>query len=350
MSKHVIFLVHGMGDTVPGWSAPVQELIQKKYRLYKVSKIRKFDAIFVFKEINYNHVFESHVRKWEENASTVTGILEASGIESDLLTSLMGFTSKISRKEFASTHILDVVLYRYMKGIKSQVISHISEQLVGKLNETSTVPSYSIICHSLGTAVMHDVLQANLTTDHFPLSTAHGVADVYMTLANVSKVLEDADSNVYSSAVRPRLKDNSRLFGCSKFINVAHKLDPFTMVKTFKPAWKKGAAQPLNNLKTDSYQALQIAGLTGFNPHDFEHYLENPHTHVALFRSLISKGIIKDAELNQQMQEHKKLTVSGQFDAVKDAVANIHLTDQSSLDATVKAWASYQLAIKSLLP
>jgi hypothetical protein len=350
MPKHVLFLVHGMGDTVPGWSTPVQALIKQKYQLYQTLKDNKFDKHFVFKELNYNHVFEGHIEKWKENAAAVTNILEVSGIESELLSTLMGFTSKAARKEFASTHILDVVLYRFMKGIKSQVISHISEQLVGKLNESSTVPAYSIICHSLGTAVMHDVMQANLTTDHFPLSTAHGVPEVYMTVANVSRVLEDSDTNVYTSAVRPRLKDKNRLSGCNQFINVAHKLDPFTMAKTFNPSWKKGSARPLNNLKYDSYQQLSISGLTGTNPHDFEHYLEHPGTHVPLFRNLISKGAFKDAEFKTHLEAHKKATVGGQFNTVRDAVGNIQLSDASSLSSVVKAWADYQLLIKSLTP
>ena len=66
--KHVIFLVHGMGDTVPGWSAPVQNLIRQKYQLYRVASRQKFDSHFVFKEINYNHVFEAHIEKWKDNA------------------------------------------------------------------------------------------------------------------------------------------------------------------------------------------------------------------------------------------------------------------------------------------
>lgn len=350
MSKHVLFLVHGMGDTVPGWSRPVQNLIKQKYNLYAVSNRQKFDSHFAFKEINYNHVFEGHIEKWKDNGAAVTNVLEASGIDSDLLDTLMGFTSKTARKEFASTHILDVILYRFMKGIKSQVISHISEQLVGKLNEAQTVPPYSIICHSLGTAVMHDVMQANLTTDHFPLSTAHGLPEVYMTLANVSRVLEDSDSNVYASAVRPELKDRNKLYGCNQFISVAHALDPFTKVKTFKPAWKKGASKPLNNLRYDSFQPVSISGLTGFNPHDFEHYLQHPKTHVALFRNLLTKRSIKNSELETQIEAHQQVTVGGEFNAVKTAVQAIQLNDDSSLDEAVKAWATFQQTVKDLMP
>lgn len=348
MAKQVIFLVHGMGDTVPGWSTSVQNLIRNKYQQYKVSSRHKFNSAFTFKEINYNHVFESHIEKWKENSASITNVLQASGIQSDLLKTLTDISGKTAKKEFASTHVLDVILYRFMKGIKSQVISHISEQLVGKLNETSTVPSYSIISHSLGTAVMHDVMQANLTTDHFPLGTAHGVPRVYMTLANVSRVLEDSDTNVYSSAVRPKLKATNKPYGCNQFINVAHSLDPFTKVRSFKPAWKKGAANELDNLKFDAYQSLSIKGLTSFNPHDFEHYLENPITHVALFRKLLTAGSIKQAELKAQSEIHKQVTLGGQFNDIKTAVEKIQLDDQSSLNEAVQAWEKFQNEVKRL--
>ena len=350
MAKHVIFLVHGMGDTVPGWSTSVQDLIRSKYQLYRVSSKFKFNSTFAFKEINYNHVFESHIEKWKENAESITNVLQASGIENDLLDTLTSISGKTARKEFASTHVLDVILYRYMKGIKSQVISHISEQLVGKLNETGEVPAYSIICHSLGTAVMHDVMQANLTTDHYPLGTAHGVPEVYMTVANVSRVLQDSDTNVYTSAVRPELKARNKPYGCNQFINVAHALDPFTKVKPFKPAWKKGAANELDNLRYNAYQALGIKGLTGLNPHDLEHYLENPVTHVALFRNLLSTGAIKEAELKTQMEIHRQATLSGQFNEVRTAVENIQLNDEYSLNEAIQAWAQFQMAIKQLIP
>jgi hypothetical protein len=348
MPKHVLFLVHGMGDTVPGWSDPVQQCIRDTYQQYKIARLKKFEHNFTLCELNYNHVFKSHIEKWEENAKAVTSLLEASGIDNKLLETLMRFSSKTARKEFASTHVLDVILYRYMKGLKSQVIAHLSEQIVGKLNETSSVPAYSVICHSLGTAVMHDVMQANLTTPHFPLSTAHGVPDLYMTLANVSRILQDSDSNVYTSAVRPRLADNARLFGCNQFINVAHTLDPFTRVKTFKPGWTKGAANALDNLRYDSYQSVKISGLTGFNPHDLEHYLQNPATHVPLFRSLISKGAIKDAEFEQQMAAHRQKTLEGHFDNVKARIEAIDLSEDGSLGNAVDAWTAFQKLVKDM--
>lgn len=349
MAKHVIFLVHGMGDTTMGWSAPLQKAIKEKYQLYRVASRKRFEATFQFKELNYNYVFQSHIDKWQENAASVTNLLQASGIDNASLNYLNQFSSKAARKEFASTHILDVILYRFMKGIKSQVIAHLSEQMVGKLNESSTVPNWSIVCHSLGTAVMHDVMQANMTTDHYPLATAHGVAKVYMTIANVSKVLEDSDTNVYTSAVRPELADRNKPFSCRQFINISHSLDPFTKVNPFKPKWKKGARKPLNDLRTESYGNIKISGLTGWNPHDFGHYIDNPGTHVALFRGLLTQGSISEVELQKQKTLFKQRTLSGQFSAVKNAVDTIRLDDRSTFSEAVIQWTKFQQSIQLLI-
>ncbi len=345
MAKHIIFLVHGMGDTVPGWSSPVQKAITDAFAQYFD---RPFGDDFAFKELNYNHVFQSHIDKWRENAEAVLNQLEVSGADSDLLDTLLGFSEDSANDAFASTHILDVILYRFMRGIKSQVIAHLSEQMVGKLNESAQVPPYSIICHSLGTAVMHDVLQANLTTDHFPLSTAHGVPRLYVTLANVSRVLEDSDTDVYRSAVRPELALANKPYACENFLSVAHELDPFTRVRPFEPGWRKGDPDPLNNLAFDAYRGIEISGLRGVNPHDLEHYLDNPACHIPLFRLLTNNKIMEDGEMTTLIKAYEKDTLEGKFDAARDAIKSIEVDDQASLDTAVKRWADFQAMIKKL--
>lgn len=344
MEKQVIFLVHGMGDTKQGWSQPIQGLIKQKYSLYRISNLQPFDSQYVFKEINYNQVFEDHIETWKEKSQIVTNKLEASGIDSDVLNTLMGFTSKTAKKAFASTHVLDVILYRFMKSLKSQIIANITTQIVGKLSD---VPKYSIICHSLGTAVMHDVMQANLTTNEFPISTTHGIPNVYMSIANISRVLQDADTNVYTSAVRPRLKDKNKLYGCTRFINLRHALDPFTKINPFDPKWKKGASDPLNNLYRDSYESIKISGLTGNNPHDFSHYLEHPACHVALFRGLAGKSAVRKSELDQQLDLHKQKTISAQLKNVKNAIDGIEIRDNASLNDAIVAWTAFQELIRA---
>ena len=175
MSKHIVFLLHGMGDSSSGWSQPLQEQLHKKYKNYKVSESIKLKNKCEFKELNYNHIFTSHIEKWSSNGRAVESQLEASGATSKTLSWLASISQATAKKEFLSTHVLDVILYRYIKGIQSQIISHLSSSIVGTLNAHSvpgTVPSWSVICHSLGTAVMMKCQPtAKLTAPVFPLPT-----------------------------------------------------------------------------------------------------------------------------------------------------------------------------------
>ena len=352
MSKHIVFLLHGMGDTSSGWSQPLQEQLHKKYKDYKVSESIKLKNKCEFKELNYNHIFTSHIEKWQSNGRAVESQLEASGATSKTLSWLASISQATAKKEFLATHVLDVILYRYIKGIQSQIISHLSSAIVGTLNAHSvpgTVPSWSVICHSLGTAVMHDVMQANMTTDEFPLGSAHGTPVLYMTIANVSRILQDSDSDVYRSAVRPTLKDRSKLYSCHRFVNVRHELDPFTIPSRFNPPWKKGHSNPVYNLrKASNFATIETKGLTGINPHDLGHYLEHPQVHAEIFRNIVGNIEISAAEINKQAKIHEQRTLSGQFDALKDEVEKLKLTDRKSLSDAVAAWTRFQTTVRQL--
>lgn len=352
MGKHIVFLLHGMGDTTSGWSQPLQELLHKKYKNYKVSEAIKLKNKCEFKELNYNNIFTSHIEKWQSNGRAVESQLEASGVTSKTLSWLASISQATAKKEFLATHVLDVILYRYIKGIQSQIISHLSSAIVGTLNAHSvpgTVPSWSIICHSLGTAVMHDVMQANMTTDEFPLGSAHGAPDLYMSVANVSRILQDSGSDVYRSAVRPPLKDRSKLYSCHRFVNVRHQLDPFTIPSQFNPPWKKGHTDPVYDLrKANSFETIETKGLTGVNPHDLEHYLEHPKVHAEIFRNIVGNIEISTAEINKQVTLHEQRTVAGQFDSIKDTVDKLKLTNKKSLADVVTAWTKFQTTVKQL--
>ena len=67
-----------------------------------------------------------------------------------------------------------------------------------------------------------------------------------------------------------------------------------------------------------------------------------------MFRNLISKGAVKDAEFKQQLDAHKQAVAVNQFNVVKTAVESIELSDDSSLGNAIKLWTDYQLLIKRL--
>ncbi len=79
MQKHVIFLVHGMGDFEAGWSRGVASLLQSAYDAFGLSQLARFEERFLIREIEYNHIFEERRQAWKERADAINGILSATG-------------------------------------------------------------------------------------------------------------------------------------------------------------------------------------------------------------------------------------------------------------------------------
>jgi hypothetical protein len=60
---HKIFLIHRMGNWMPGWSADIQKAIRSYYDSTKYQFLAKwpFDNQFQFVEINYNNLFQEYL-------------------------------------------------------------------------------------------------------------------------------------------------------------------------------------------------------------------------------------------------------------------------------------------------
>jgi len=92
MSKHTIFLVHGMGDFKAKWSDALQEQIRTLYGKYPGLELMPFDEVFEFQEVLYNDKFDAVRDQWKKNADKV---LKAVGDEAG------GKKSSRERKEAA---------------------------------------------------------------------------------------------------------------------------------------------------------------------------------------------------------------------------------------------------------
>ena len=90
MAKHLLFLVHGIGDTKPNWSRPIQELIRTLYAGYHVSKMMPFDQYFAFHEINYNDKFKARRTDWKNASASVVNALGDGGLKAGAVTTLSG--------------------------------------------------------------------------------------------------------------------------------------------------------------------------------------------------------------------------------------------------------------------
>jgi hypothetical protein len=325
VAKHYIFLVHGMGNWDGDWSTQAKAIIGRHYdkgRYAFLGKRWPFDDYFKFEQINYNHIFEKYLEEAKKQAdrlgqwNALNQVLENGLL--DVLTRIVKLAKTQPNKDnFAVTHLADVALYMATnlgELVKNEIASTIVDRLQALKFRYSEGDRWSIIAHSLGTRVMTEVLQVGFMAQ--PSLRNFGKAQVLMMVANVSKLLEgippwNVAGNVYHNAVFP----SSDVVGvCEHYINIGHRLDPFSFIREFDPPPDFGDGFAFAEKR---YHPVKLAGadITSKEIHSLEHYLEHPKVHTTLFRYLLSvtgSGAPTDAEMEEAMEAYRLNTLSAQ--------------------------------------
>jgi hypothetical protein len=347
MSKHVIFLVHGMGDFAKGWSTDTQSHIKALYSAYDIASSFPFDNFFRFEEITYNSRFDSLRKQWRTDSAAVIEKLTEGGLQK----SAAGDLAKLGavpgkEEEFLSTHVLDVLLYKFVPMVAEEARTIVGKRILETLLDLPDLdrPRWSIIAHSLGTAVAHDSLHA-LYTQGFGGRTLSGVtkADVLMMVANVSRLLEEKKVDVYKSVVKPNALPAEGV--CRHYINAKHDWDPIPRPKEFKPLddWPD-----IRTRQEARFVHVAINAFQTRNVHSFTHYLSNPKVHVALFRRIFPiEGVISDQELAKAVSQHEAATPFGQFEALQQQLKKLQIADEAPWREIIKTFQDFFETIKA---
>jgi len=304
MRKHVLFFVHGMGVYVDGqgkasnaWSQSAAKLLKQQYQKYAVAKRKSFDDTFEVVHINYDVEFHKLVTRWADESAKVTALaIPAAAPAQKLLKWLNG--ARETDANFAWTHFSDVVLYKFFELMRQRVKISVANQFQSALapNHEGAVSSWSVIAHSLGTSITHDVLHAldATTSNQAGISILDAMvpsATVIAMIANVSKVMEGRDVDVYNSMVVPSSMVQNQSV-CFQYLNCNNKFDPFVQPVPFKPTGPQWALAESNQ----TYVDIPIENIHETNVHSLANYLVNPAVHIALLERMLGFGTISEAE------------------------------------------------------
>lgn len=274
--KPVLFLVHGMGNhTEASFKTEVVTSLNAALSYYPNPDTTNIESAFDVIVFSYNDIFEDYLEKLKSEFGDI--VTAASSMpELTNINELVDFKDdlkSVSEKVLFTTHWLDVVLYRFTM-LGEAIRARFTSQLCQLIHSRGS-SNVHIIAHSLGTAVTLDALSIlydkNLLIDPTdgklnPITNRLGSVTY---LANVAKVLEGVVP-VDQTVVNP--SDT----GCSsRVFNINHKLDPFTMVRPYKPTG------PLWTQLTNIDDELKHLA-TNF-PHDVGNYLKNPVVNQPLF-------------------------------------------------------------------
>lgn len=326
----LIFLVHGMGEFASGWEKSVVDQLRSFCDTYSQPGKGDFNKRFNCIAVNYSQLFLDILKEWakeKKDLDAVTGLVGASLVQK--LMSWIADDGSIE-KNFFWSHIFDVITYRLLPTVRDAVQVRVALQLFDGIKDLDVDDNWSIIAHSLGTAVTHDTLQ---TWYQQPLAGGGKLGDqrvpfVVQMVANVSRLLQ-SQYNVFESDVRPG-------GACDLYSTAHHPLDPFTILKPFLPtAWP----EPRNR---DKYYLAKLEPdyIQQANIHDFAHYLRHPDVVVPLFRSLrFPTYVTKDAatQYRAKFKLHGTLTDSELID-LRNKLEDAGVGLPDTWDAILTVW------------
>lgn len=326
MRKHTLFFVHGMGSYVNAsggakhaWSKAAAKALKEQYDKYLIPRSVPFDERFDVVHINYDTEFHKLLKRWEDEASKILASGDATApIVQDMLGWLQGGAE--TDDNFSWTHVSDVVLYKFFSLVRQRIKIHVANQFRDALapNADGAVTTWSVIAHSLGTIVTHDVLHAldSSTPNQAGISILDAMvpsANAVCMIANVSKVMEHEDVDVYDSLVVPSsgIKPNT---ACFNYVSCNNKWDPFVIPEPFDPSGNTPWDVALAN---ETFLDIEIENIHEVNVHSVANYLVNPAVHIPLLEMLCNVGCILDDEREQAFEEFEDIpdeTIEAAYD------------------------------------
>ena len=271
MASQVVFLVHGIGDQKKGWSKPATKYLDDLCERYTsvsdpISKQVKFVEVF------YGDIFDKQLARWDEDVDT----FKAEGVVPQAADA-MDWLDGITEGGFVWTHAGDVVLF-LSRITRNAVVAEVTAQLaagIGAALKKDTNTEFSIVAHSLGTAVTMEAVQALATPIPmigWELQPDFVFREIIM-LSNTSRLLQRPDLRASKECrILPRGVQPDGL--CLLYRNVFHRRDPVSWVRKF--GLLASLEQGYASVPVEHYYARNIHGIT--------HYLEHPAVHGALLR------------------------------------------------------------------
>ncbi len=308
MAKHQIFLVHGMGEHEPGWSDGFVQQWRALFERYPILREEGWVDNFEFKELRYDHVFEAWRTQWREDTDTLAGKLAGLSLHDRALKFLIDGARLPSGDSFWQTHVLDVVLYRYLLPVAQEVWRELQTQMLAHLLSFPSVPSYSVFAHSLGTAVSYEALHAMITASP-PLPSGQRPVH-FVACSNTARLLWNRRADIYSPAIGPSVTDHKGM--CNHFMNLRHELDPFCSVRPFHPPPPRWFSEPSTAGRVYTDVLLPAADIQEPNIHAMSHYLSHPLVHVPMLRRLANvDSVISDRQAGKALEEWRAARLLG---------------------------------------
>jgi hypothetical protein len=317
MSRQVVFLVHGIGDHKIGWSKSAVQSLDALGQRYSTVGAPISEQV-VFAEVAYGEVFDKQLARWDTDvdAFAANGVVPQA---KDAVAWLDGVTEG----GFVWTHLGDVVLF-LSRFTRAAAVAEVVAQMAKVIaDDPDPETEFSIIAHSMGTAVTMEAVNALVTP--IPKIGWTGLPPDFrfrevMMLANTSRFFQRPELHAYTeSRLLPKKYKTTGL--CSTYRNVYHRRDPVALFRRFAP-----------NASDDmGYVAVPVEHYHARNIHGLTHYFEHPAVHGAVLR-LPKAGNLPLAAWNKAREQYSDSGArrfGGEFAKLAEVDAFVEDLDQA---------------------
>lgn len=298
--KRILFMAHGVGRHNKGWSTTsVVTPLKARAAALTTDRRTKFHAAQLqaeiqdteFVELRYDDLLQEFVKRMLQREGDFITRLESAGLKP--LAKI--FTANAADKSLLRDNVFDVLIYRAMKEHRYMIRKHLALQMYRKINEHGVSGvQYSLMAHSLGTAVLHDTLQEMSTESGSPyaLGFPFKIQNLFQ-VANTSAILRN-DYDPRDSNVRSFIGTGDP--GYVRFyLDFAHKWDPVAQFFSYKNYMQDQPRKRLTFTTVDHFKAKNI--------HAYRHYLADPRVYMRVLRALYGNTLVPSAYVTKVIKD-----------------------------------------------
>lgn len=320
--KNVLMFVHGIGTHKTGWSQDEKDGPQKALEKASEYYADRFPTVgpnanplstsLKYVEIRYDDIFEKVRSTWNTLASDLVNDQFSGATPANIDDIANRFAGLTETDSWFATHALDAVLYHAFplirQVIRHSVASQLANSIVLHTPATGPKPRFSILAHSLGTALTHDAVQLLGSTAWMKHrgSIPEGISDDAVSrlrerygdnpfspgqfkwqslfmVANVARIFCDPRPDSDRSIVRPSFSTNNDRNATRFYYNFAHTMDPVALVKPFSAmeTWPRSAAEG------SAEDRIDLRHFYDKNIHGIAHYIKHPYVHARILRRTV---------------------------------------------------------------
>lgn len=322
MANHHLLCVHGVGDHSDNWVTSEDQDTKQTFKDCFLECWDKYDELspsenLVFHSVHYDDILLRALDSWDTLLEQLSALAPTprNTFSNKLYKEASRLSAKSAQNSFVKSHLMDLLLFYTIPSITDAVITHVGQQCLDIISAEKSKggkPIFSVIGHSMGTAVVEKTLKALFSEKSEKIftgskDTLEGDFSFYavILIANTSFTLarDNSEEMFYR---RSKFKPGDSVGSiCKKMLNINHTLDPIGRFRPFSP--------PKNWLNTDDeglYVSVLLSELSSPYVHSINHYMRDACAHTRIFNALEGDLTIKQPDATGSTENFKSIAAA----------------------------------------